>query len=193
MEILLASASHRRAELMKLAGIPFTAVPTGADETLPEGILPAAAVETLALRKAQAAAQRHPQALVVGADTVVSAEGRILGKPEGRADAARMLRLLSGRTHQVYTGVALLSPAGQEVFHQRTDVAFYPLEEETIAWYLDTGEPFDKAGAYGIQQRGALLVERISGDYFNVVGFPIALVARKLRALEGKSAFFERK
>jgi septum formation protein len=189
MEIVLASASPRRIDLMRLLDLPFTTLPTGADEALPPEILPEQAVKTLALRKARAAAQRKGQALVIGADTVVAAEGQLLGKPADRADAARMLRLLSGSTHQVYTGIALVGPDGEETFCRRTDVRFYPLDEREIAWYLDTGEPFDKAGAYGIQGKGAMLVEEISGDYFNVVGFPVSLLAKKLKRRLERIAF----
>ena len=180
MNIILASASPRRNELMQLLGLPFTPLPTGADETLPEKILPEEAVKTLALRKARAAAAENPQALVIGADTAVEAQGQLLGKPKDRADAARMLRLLSGRTHQVYTGVALLCPGGQEVFCQRTDVRFYPLSEQEICCYLNTGEPFDKAGAYGIQGAFAIHVRCISGDYSNVVGLPVCRLYQEL-------------
>lgn len=174
---------------MQVLGLPFTAVSTDADESLREGTPPAAMVETLALRKAQAAAADHPQALVVGADTVVAIAGQVLGKPRGREDAARMLRLLSGNTHAVYTGVALLSPFGREVFHACTRVRFYPLSGRMIDWYLNTGEPFDKAGAYGIQQKGALLVEGIEGDYFNVMGFPLAQAARKIGRMLENTAY----
>lgn len=171
---------------MRQIGLPFTILATDADESLPEGTPPAGMVEALALRKAQAAAAEHAQALIIGADTVVAIAGQVLGKPHGREDAARMLRLLSGKTHEVYTGVALICPFGREVFHERTRVHFFPLSERMIDWYLDTGEPFDKAGAYGIQQKGALLVEGIEGDYFNVMGFPLARAARKIgRMLEG--------
>ena len=191
MEIILASASPRRSALLQLLGLPFTALPTGEDETLPLGLPPAEAVQALALRKAQAAVRQHPQALVIGADTAVVADGEILGKPADRAGAARMLRMLSGRAHQVYTGVALLCPKGQQIFHQCTGVTFYPLSERTIEWYLDTGEPFDKAGAYGIQGKGALLVREIAGDYLNVVGLPLALTARKIGALLEKDPFLD--
>ncbi|MBC3939764.1 septum formation protein Maf [Anaerotruncus massiliensis (ex Liu et al. 2021)] len=172
-EIILASQSPRRQELLGFLFPRFTVRVSEADETLPEGIAPDEAVRTLALRKARAVAPEAPGAFVIGADTVVAIDGLILGKPRDEADAAGMLRRLSGRTHQVYTGVALLGGGREECFHECTGVTFAPLTDGEIAWYLSTGEPFDKAGSYGIQGYGARFIERISGDYFTVMGLPL--------------------
>lgn len=180
MDLILASASPRRIELLRTITENFEIYPSNADETLPEGIAAAEAVELLAQCKCHQTFAEHPQATVIGADTVVAVDGCILGKPADRADAAHMLRMLSGKTHIVYTGVCIRSPKRETVFVEHTSVRFYPLDESAITWYLDTGEPFDKAGAYGIQQKGALLVQGIEGDYFNVMGFPLARIAREL-------------
>ena len=134
----------------------------------------------IALRKARAAVREHSDARVSAAGTVVSVDGMILGKPRGAADAAQMLRRLSGRTHQVYTGVALCRGGHEESFFVKTDVAFAPLDECEIAWYLATDEPFDKAGAYGIQGYGARFITGIAGDYFNVMGLPVNAIYERL-------------
>lgn len=186
-KLILASSSPRRVELMGILGVPFETCPSGADEALPADTPPAQAVQILASRKCDEVFSRHEDALVIGADTLVAIDGQVLGKPTGADDARRMLCLLSGRTHMVYTGVALRSAEGHNVFCACTNVEFYPLSAEFIEWYLGTGEPFDKAGAYGIQQKGALLVRRIDGDYFNVMGLPIAAVARRIHELSALS------
>ena len=126
-------------------------------------------------------ARRHPQCIVIGADTLVAVDGLVLGKPADEADAARMLRMLSGRRHQVIGGVALLCGNEEVLFHCVSEVRFFPLREEEIAAYIRSGEPMDKAGAYGIQGLGRLFVESICGDYFNIVGLP---VSRLMRALD---------
>ena len=182
--IILASGSPRRRELMTLAGFEFTVVKTDCDETLPDGIAPADAVVMLSGRKAREARKNAPEgALIVAADTVVAIDGRILGKPADKDDAAAMLRELSGRTHTVYTGVCVMSDKVTESFFEATDVTFFPLTDEEINAYVATGEPMDKAGAYGIQGLGGLLCERINGDYYNIVGLPIAKTARVIRKL----------
>ncbi len=176
VEIVLASASPRRRELLGLAGVPHRVQPSEVEETRAPGESPAGFAERAALDKARAVARGCPAgAWVLGADTVVVAGDEVLGKPRDREDGRRMLRLLSGRTHQVVTGVALVeAPAGrQAVFCTETAVAFRPLDEAWIEGYLDSGEPMDKAGAYGIQGRGALLVAGIQGSYTNVVGLPL--------------------
>ena len=172
-EVILASGSPRRQELLQLVIDHFEVYVSDVDETLPEGIAPCDAVEMLALRKAQTVADLRPHALVIGADTVVAVEGQILGKPRDDDQAAEMLRILSGRTHQVYTGVAICEKSASSVFSCCTQVEFAPLTEAEIDWYLSTGEPFDKAGAYGIQGYGARFVKGITGDYFNVMGLPV--------------------
>lgn len=179
-QVILASQSPRRKELMGLLFPSFQVQVSEADETLPEGIRPAQAVELLALRKAQAVACTHPQDLVVGSDTVVAVDGLILGKPKDEGEAAGMLERLSGRTHQVYTGVALCLGERNQVFHQMTQVEFAPMSREEIQWYLSTGEPFDKAGGYGIQGYGARFIKGIQGDYFTVMGLPVRGIYERL-------------
>jgi septum formation protein len=184
--IILASLSPRRRELMKIITEDFTALDPEVDEGLPEGTSPEEGVKILALRKAERVARMNPGAAVVGADTVVALGGAVLGKPRDEAEAAGMLRSLSGREHIVYTGVAVVraDAAGQisesEVFAESTAVRFRHLLEAEIAAYIQSGEPMDKAGAYGIQDRGALFVSGITGDYFNVVGLPLCTLAQKL-------------
>ncbi|WP_243126574.1 Maf family protein [Anaerotruncus sp. 1XD42-93] len=178
--IILASKSPRRKELMGLLFPQFEVQASDVDETLPEGVSLGRAVELLALRKGQAVAGAEPDALVIAADTLVTLGSVVLGKPTGREDAARMLRLLSGRVHQVYTGVALLEGERTNRFHCVTDVEFSPLTEEEIRWYLSTGEPFDKAGAYGIQGYGARFIRGVREDFFNVMGLPVNELYRQI-------------
>lgn len=182
MKIILASASPRRRELMTLAGIPFEARPVDADETIICCTPPEGAVMMLATRKAQLAAEQFPDNLIIGADTVVAVGKHIYGKPATREDAFEMLSALSGKTHQVFTGVCIYTKSGERnAFCTRTDVSFFPLSEDEIRAYIATGEPMDKAGAYGIQGKGAVFVERIDGDYANVVGLPLCAVYRLMR------------
>ena len=181
--LILASASPRRRELLSYICPDFAVIASDTDETLPPGTLPDEGVRTLALRKARAVALTHPEDTVIGADTMVVLSGVLFGKPEDSADAARMLRALSGQEHSVYTGVAILSPRGQRVFSQETAVRFAELSGEEIARYVRTGEPMDKAGAYGIQGGGALFVSGITGDFYNVMGLPVCRLARELREL----------
>jgi len=181
MTTILASASPRRRELLALAGIPFEVHIPNVDEHLDPAWTAAEAARALAAKKAAAAAQAYPDVCIIAADTVVEIDGTLLGKPQDAADAARMLRLLSGREHRVVTGVCLRLGAAAHAFAQETLVRFYPLSDGEIEAYVRTGEPMDKAGAYGIQGRGALLVEGITGDYFNVVGLPVARVVRKMK------------
>ncbi len=178
--IILASKSPRRKELMGLLFPQFEVQASDVDETLPEGVSLGRAVELLALRKGQAVAGAEPDALVIAADTLVTLGSVVLGKPTGREDAARMLRLLSGRVHQVYTGVALLEGDRTNRFHCVTDMEFSPLTEEEIRWYLSTGEPFDKAGAYGIQGYGARFIRGVREDFFNVMGLPVNELYRQI-------------
>ena len=166
--VVLASASPRRRELLGLLGLTAEIVPTDIDESWRDGEAPAAHAERLARTKA--AAVHRPESAVIGADTIVVVDGDILGKPADAREAAAMLRRLSGREHTVYTAIAVAyrnhTASGVEV----TRVWFRELDEETIAAYVATGEPMDKAGAYGIQGYGAVIVERIEGDYFTVMG-----------------------
>jgi len=181
MTTILASASPRRRELLSLAGIAFEVHAPDVDERIDPAWTAAQAARALAELKAAAVAESFPRTCVVAADTVVEIDGVLLGKPADAADAVRMLRLLSGREHRVVTGVCLRLGEARRVFSQETLVRFYPLGEDEIEAYVRTGEPMDKAGAYGIQGRGALLVEGITGDYFNVVGLPVARLVRELR------------
>jgi septum formation protein len=182
--LVLASASPRRKELLALLRVPFEIIPSAYEEQLPEAHPdPAALAVHLAGEKALDVARRNPGALVLGADTVVALGTRVYGKPADAADAARMLGELSGRTHEVITGVALMAPQGVRRFATRTSVRFRELEEAEIQAYCGTGEPLDKAGAYAIQGCGAVLIRGIEGDYPNVVGLPLAPLALLLREL----------
>ena len=179
--IILASAAPRRRELMELAGYDFEVICADIVEAVPENVQPQEVVMSLALQKAQAVAKDHRKSAVVGSDTVVALDGKILGKPRSEKEAAEMLRSLSGRSHKVYTGVAIVCGEKVTSFFEETEVEFYPLTDQEILDYVATGEPMDKAGAYGIQGRGAVLVKRINGDYFNVMGLPISKVYRELK------------
>lgn len=180
MQIILASASPRRQELLRQIGLSFTVEPSRVNEHVPEAMNPGELVEHLALAKAREVANRHPGALVLGADTIVVVDGELLGKPVDRADAAAMLQRLAAREHLVMTGVALVQNGRELVEHEETVVRFGPLTPDQIQRYIDTGEPMDKAGAYGIQGRAAALIESIAGDYFNVVGLPLHRTATML-------------
>ncbi|HZQ43940.1 MAG TPA: Maf family protein [Acidobacteriaceae bacterium] len=179
--LILASASPRRRELLAQAGLRFEVVPAHIDESRHAGESPTAYVERLAMEKAQAIHALHPAAIVLGADTTVEIDGHALEKPVDRSDARRMLRALSGRTHHVHTGLALLSTQGQRTHLETTSVTFSEVDEAGLEHYLATTEPYDKAGAYGIQGYAARWIPRIEGDYFNVVGLPLAATVRLLR------------
>jgi len=190
MRIILASGSPRRKQLMELAGIPCEVLVTDADETISGP--PAEQVRGLALRKAEAAGDiiGGKPAVIIAADTLVYVDGAVLGKPESREDAFQMLRTLSGRKHTVYTGVAILVQSEQgavscplSLFVDSTDVYFRELSDKEINAYIDTGEPFDKAGAYGVQERGSILVDRVEGDFYTVVGLPISKVWSALNGM----------
>lgn len=178
--LVLASASPRRRRLLEQLGLRFEVVPAAVDETVLPGEDPATHVERLALRKAAAIAAERPEAVVVGGDTVVVLDGEILTKPEDRAEAVEILLQLSGREHRVETGVAVVSSRGTAATVVGADVRFRPFDRALAEEYVDTGEPMDKAGAYGIQGRGAALVESIRGDYFAVMGLPLIAVVRLL-------------
>ena len=183
MKLILASASPRRREILKNAGYSFRVVTSDADEALPDGITPAKAVKLLAKIKNEAIKSK-PDETVVSADTIVVCEGKILGKPKNEKDAFKMLKTLSGRKHSVYTGVCIRKGGKIKTFYEKTAVYFYELSDSEIREYIATGEPMDKAGAYGIQCKGATLVRKIDGDYFNVVGLPIARLVRELKEFE---------
>ena len=178
--IILASASPRRRELMELAGYDFEVICADIVEAVPENVQPQEVVMSLALQKAQAVAAENEDAVVVGSDTVVALDGKILGKPHSESEACEMLRLLSGRTHKVFTGVTVVGDGKEKSFFDETNVEFYPLGEDEIKKSVATGEPMDKAGAYGIQGKGSVLVKKINGDFFNVMGLPIAKLYREM-------------
>ena len=176
-KLVLASGSPRRTEILERAGWPHEVIVAGIDETLRPQEPPATYVQRLARSKAEAVAQRLEEGLVLGADTTVVIESQILGQPEDDADAKRMLRLLNGKWHEVLTGVALVRVGGESrVDYETTRVHFAEMSESEIDWYISTGEPFGKAGAYAIQGKAALFIEEIQGDYFNIMGLPIRLV-----------------
>ncbi len=175
--MILASRSPRRAELLAAAGIPFEVLAADIDETPHAPETPAAYVERLAIDKARAVFALRPEARVLGADTTVTIDGEILGKPMDEDDARRMLRLLSGRPHVVHTGVALVSGDGVRSAVETTRVWFSVMTDEDISWYIATGEPVDRAGAYAIQGLASRFIPRIEGSYSNVVGLPVALVS----------------
>lgn len=190
--LVLASASPRRQELLRNAGIPFTVCPANISEAVLAGESPRECAERLAREKARATLRLQPGKLVLGADTIVVVEGEILGKPRNEVDAQRMLRLLSGRTHQVITGVCLLGPplrSGnqelrtelEDIRSESTLVTMITLTDDDIHSYIRTGEPMDKAGAYAIQGMASRWIPRIEGDYFNVVGLPVALLHKMLQ------------
>ena len=180
MEVILASQSPRRKALMELFHIPFRVLAADIDETMDPKQDPA--VQTAQISLAKALATPHaPEDIVIAADTIVVCDGQILGKPKDEADAQRMLRLLSGRTHQVMTGLAVLYPGGQQVETQITQIHFRELTDREILAYIRTGEPMDKAGAYGIQGGAALFADTMTGDYYNVMGLPVCRLGQILR------------
>ncbi len=181
MAIILASASPRRQELLKYAVKDFIIRPADIDETLPDDVPPVRAAEYLAVKKAEAVFEKSGiNDIVIGCDTVVIAGEEILGKPSDEEDARRMLGMLSGRVHMVVTGVCICTGAEKKSFSECTEVEFYELTDKEIVEYISTGDPMDKAGAYGIQSEGCVLVKRICGDFFNVVGLPAARLKREL-------------
>jgi septum formation protein len=184
--LILASSSPRRAELLRAAGIPFQIFPVTVNESISKVEPPGEHVRRLAREKAELAFQHHPEAVVLGADTIVIISGEIMGKPRDPTEATRMLRVLSGREHEVLTGIALVSRRGIAVEVARTRVWVNPLTEVEIQDYVATGEPLDKAGAYGIQGLGSRFIDRVQGSYSNVVGLPVALVYRLLKGYPEK-------
>ncbi|MBQ4424727.1 MAG: septum formation inhibitor Maf [Lachnospiraceae bacterium] len=190
-KIILASSSPRRKELLAMAGIPFTVDASPVPEIVPEGLAAEKQSAFLAEVKAAAVSVSHPQDVVIGADTTVICEGRVMGKPKDAEEAREMLAFLSGKIHTVYTGVSVIysDDADAETFTSATKVEFYPLSQKVIDEYVATGEPLDKAGAYGIQGRGCRLVKRIEGDYFTVMGLPVAELLQRLEKLAKKGKF----
>ena len=191
MNLILASQSPRRRELLGLTGLDFIVRVADIDETMDPGLAPCDEVARVSRMKAQAV-PREPGDVVIAADTIVVCEGKVLGKPRDEADAKRMLTLLSGRDHQVMTGVTVLHSGKEAVFTEVTDIHFRPLSHKEIEAYVATGEPMDKAGSYGIQGGAALFAEKMVGDYYNVMGLPVCRLWQALaqiapQILEGMS------
>ena len=180
-KLLLASSSPRRSEILRIVGWDFEIGAVEVDESLHPNEPARAYVERLAATKAAAAADVHVHRPILAADTTVVVDEQILAKPEDAEDAKRMLRMLAGRWHEVLTGIALVTAAETKIACERTEVKFAPMSEGEINWYVSTGEPMDKAGAYAIQGRGARFIEAIKGDYFNVMGLPVRLLYELVR------------
>jgi septum formation protein len=187
--VILASASPRRKELLKLICDDFRVIPSDKEEILPDCVGVESAAEYLSAAKCKCLSEVYTSSLVIGCDTVVICDGEILGKPTDEADAVRMLTKLSGKTHKVMTGVTLGYKGVYLSFAETTEVTFRELDGEEIADYVATGEPTDKAGAYGIQGYGALLAEKIDGDFFNVVGLPVSKLSVKLKQFLEENSF----
>jgi septum formation protein len=181
--VILASQSPRRRELLALIGMPHVVRPADLDETMLPDESPTNYAERLARAKAMAVAAGNPEAVVIGADTIVVLDGEVLGKPADVAEAVRTLRRLAGRTHTVHTAVAVARDGRVESGIESVEVTFRPLTEEQIQAYVATGEPMDKAGAYGIQGFGAVIVERIHGDYFAVMGLALGRLVGLMQRL----------
>lgn len=180
MKIILASASPRRQELIKKITEDIVVNPCDCDETIKEGLFGREIAEYLSKIKGEAVKDQFSEDIIVSADTIVCLNDNVLGKPKSREDAFSKLRTLSGNTHSVFTGVTIIKGDKEKTFSQETKVTFYDLSDEEIYEYIDSGEVFDKAGSYGIQGKGGLLVKGIEGDYFNVVGLPVARLKREL-------------
>lgn len=172
--IILASASPRRKEILELADLKFDVMPSDAQEITTKTAPNEVVMELASIKAKDIYKKSEKQSMIVGADTVVAYQGQILGKPTDKADAKRMLTMLSGQTHEVYTGVCLIEDGEAKTFYEETKVTFYEISEDEIERYIETGEPMDKAGSYGIQGKAAVFIKGIEGDYYNVVGFPIA-------------------
>lgn len=180
MVVILASSSPRRKELLARIIPEFDCQPADIDESIREGQTPIEYVQEMAERKASVVHQKNPNDLIIACDTIVALEHEIFGKPKDRRDAYTMLKKLSGRTHQVFTSVVIRKGSEKTSFLSKSKVTFFPLSEEELVHYLATDEYKDKAGAYGIQGAGALLVKSIQGDYYSIMGLPIAQLSRKL-------------
>ncbi len=199
MQFILASQSPRRREILTMLGLSFEVVTSDADEssTLAD---PASLVEMLSVRKGEAVAERLQamgrdlsDTVIISSDTVVSIDGEILGKPKDETDACRMLRLYSGRTHEVISGISLMGCGSAGVSHAVTEVTFDPMTEEEIIAYVRATRPYDKAGAYAIQGEASAFIRGIRGDYFNVVGLPVHRMAELYRSLYGENMLFSSK
>ena len=184
-QIILASASPRRRELMEMLGVrDLKIIPARGEERPHPELTPDALVKELSRCKAREVADSHPGALVIGADTIVVLDGAVLGKPRDAAEARSMLARLSGRTHTVWTGVTVIRDGETRSHAERTEVRFRPLTSREIDAYVATGEPLDKAGAYGAQGLGSLFVEHLDGDFFNVMGLPLCALGNLLKSMD---------
>lgn len=183
IKYVLASKSPRRAELMRYITPDFEILPADCEETLPDGIDPFEAPEFLAVQKALNVVKKRPDSLVIGCDTVVILDNEIMGKPHDMDEAYWMLRSLSGRVHTVVSGVCICFKGRTLSFTQKTAVEFYPLSDEDITGYIRESSPLDKAGSYGIQDKGGLFVKSISGDHYNVIGLPLARLNQELKKI----------
>ena len=180
MELILASQSPRRREIMNLMGLPFQTEVCTESEQIPSGLSASETVMHLARQKAAFALRLHPDACVIGADTIVYLDGEILGKPKSPEEAVQMLMRMQGKTHTVYTGIAVLKDGYSDVRYDATTVRFRPMREKEIRWYVSTGEPLDKAGSYGVQGYGCVFVDSIEGNYFTVVGLTAPILYEML-------------
>jgi septum formation protein len=181
--LLLASGSPRRKELLQNMNLSFEVIVSDIEETIDETFSPEELVQSLSYQKASSIAQNHPEAFVIGADTVVLLGNQVLGKPTNKENALQMLLKLSGREHYVLTGVTIIKDKQMVSFYEKTLIEFWSLTHDEIWNYIQSGEPMDKAGAYGIQGLGAYLVKRMNGDYYTVVGLPVARLMRELQKL----------
>ncbi|WP_062355459.1 Maf family protein [Bacillus kwashiorkori] len=181
--LILASSSPRRKELLERLNIPFEIIVSDTEERIDASLSPEQIVMNLAKQKAEAVAKNYPEHFVIGADTLVVYENQLLGKPKNKVEAKQMLMNLSGKSHYVYTGTAIIHGKIVKKFYEKTEVTFWNLSESEIDRYVATGEPLDKAGSYGIQGYGATLVRSINGDFFTVVGLPIGKLYRALQEL----------
>ncbi len=188
MEIILASNSPRRKELLGLTKYKFTIKTKEVEEILDKSLPVTKQIENIAYSKAKEVALEHKNALVIGADTVVVVNNQILGKPKDKEDARNMMKLLQNNVHQVITGVALCYNNSVELFHEITDVEFYPITEEEIESYIMIEDIYDKAGAYAIQGDASLYIKKINGDYYNVMGLPISKLYKKINEIVEKKS-----
>ncbi|MEH7399726.1 Maf family protein [Gottfriedia acidiceleris] len=182
-KLILASASPRRKELLSMLNIPFIIETSDVEEVMEQNLQSSEIVMKLAEEKAIDVSNKFPNAVVIGADTIVTYNDKKLGKPTSKEDAFAMLKMLSGKTHEVFTGVSIINEGKSSSFYQCTKITFSELSDQEIMDYINTNEPMDKAGSYGIQGFGGTFVEKIDGDYYSVVGLPINKVKKKLREL----------
>ena len=180
MDIILASKSPRRKDLLKMTGLSFTTVESDAEENAPRSLPPDEYVKVLSYQKAKAVQNRFPESCIIGADTIVYLNNEIIGKPKNTEDAKNTLSKMQGNQHVVYTGITVLTKDKEITAFDTTNVTFSHMSKEEIDWYVSTGEPMDKAGSYGVQGPGGIFVQKIEGNYFNVVGLPLPLLYNML-------------